>query len=58
MTFLKSSHTKIKKIILMGDFNIDLLKYDMHVEFSDLLDAKHASFLLSYINTPSRATPH
>ena len=42
----------------MGDFNIDLLKYDMHGESSDFLDAMYASFLLPYINTPSRVTPH
>ena len=42
----------------MGDFNIDLLKYDMHGESSDFLDAMYASFLLLYINTPSRVRPH
>ena len=42
----------------MGDFNIDLLKYDMHGESSDFLDAMYASFLLPYINTPSRVIPH
>ena len=42
----------------MGDFDIDLLKYDTHGDSSDFLDAMYASFLLPYINTPSRVTPH
>ena len=42
----------------MGDFNIDLLKYDTHGDSSDFLDAMYASFLLPYINTPSKVTPH
>ena len=41
---MKSSYTKITKIILMGDFNIDLLKYDMHGDSSDFLDAMYANF--------------
>ena len=47
-----------KKIILRGDFNIDLLKYDTHGDSSDFLDAMYASFLLPYIKAPSRVTPH
>ena len=53
----KLSHEN-KKIILMGDFNIDLLKYDMHGDSSDFLDAMYASFILLYISAPSRVTPH
>ena len=42
----------------MGDFNIDLLKYDVHGDSSDFLDAIYANFLLPYISAPSRVTPH
>ena len=42
----------------MGDFNIDLLKYDMHGNSSDFLDAMDANFILPYISAPSRVTPH
>ena len=42
----------------MRDFNIDLLKYDLHGDSFDFLDAMYASFLLPYINTPSKVTPH
>ena len=40
----------------MGDFNIDLLKYDTEKDSVDFLDFMYASFLLLYIFTPSRLT--
>ena len=46
-----------KTIVLMGDFNIDFLKYDTEKDFADFLDSVYASFLLPYISTPSRVTP-
>ena len=42
----------------MGDFKIDLLKYDTHSDSSDFLDSMYANFLLPYISAPSRVTPH
>ena len=42
----------------MGDFNIDLLKYDTHSDSSDFLDAMYANFLLPYISAPPRVTLH
>ena len=36
----------------MGDFNIDLLKYDTEKDSADFLDSMYASFLLPYIGTP------
>ena len=53
----KLSHEN-KKGILMGDFNIDLLKYDTHGDSSGFLDTMYASFLQPYISAPSRATPY
>ena len=53
----KLSH-KNKKDILMGDSNIDLLKYDTYGDSYDFLDAIYANFLLPYISAPSRVTPH
>ena len=55
---LKKLSHKNKKIILMGNFNIDLLKYDRHCNSSDFLDAMYANFLPSYISASSRVTPH
>ena len=46
-----------KTIVIMGDFNIDLLKYDTEKDSADFLDSMYASFLLPYISTPSRVTP-
>ena len=53
----KLSHEN-KKIILMGDFNIDLLKYNRHGNSSDFLGAMYADFLLLYIIEPSGVTSH
>ena len=52
--FLKEDKT----IMLMGDFNIDLLKYDHNTDRASCLDSLHTNFLLPYISTPSRVTPH
>ena len=46
-----------KAIVIMGDFNIDLLKYDTEKDSEDFLDSMYASFLLPYISTPSQVTP-
>ena len=48
---------KNKTIVIMGDFNIDLLKYVTEKDSANFLDSMYASFLLRYISTPSRVTP-
>ena len=47
-----------KTTVTMRNFNIDLLKYDTEKDSADILDSLYASFLLPYISTPSRVTPH
>ena len=47
-----------KTIMLMGDFNIDLLKYDHNTDSASFLDSLYTNFLLPYISTPSRVTTH
>ena len=47
-----------KTIMLTGDFNIDLLKYDHNTENAPFLDSLYANFLLPYISTPSGVTKH
>ena len=47
-----------KTTVITGDFNIDLLKYDTEKDSADFLDSMYAGFLLPYISTPSRVTPH
>ena len=46
-----------KNIILMGDFNIDILKYDTNKDSEEFLDKMYTNFLLPYITSPSRVTP-
>ena len=43
-----------KTVVLMGDFNIDLLKYDSNTDSSTFLDKMYSSFLLPYISSPSQ----
>ena len=46
-----------KYIILMGDFNIDILKYDTNNDSAAFLDMMYENFLLQYISSPTRVTP-
>ena len=46
-----------KATVMMGDFNIDILKYDTEKDSADFLDSMYTSYLLPYISTPSRVTP-
>ena len=45
-----------KKIVLLGDFNDDLLKYDSNHDVSDFLDTMHSNLLLPDITSPTRIT--
>ena len=42
----------------MGDFNIDLIKYQQHVFTTESLDNMFSHFLLPLINRPTRITSH
>ena len=42
----------------MGDFNIDLLKYDTNTDSTTCLDSMYTNSLLPYISTPTRVTAH
>ena len=42
----------------MGDFNIDLLKYDTNADSTAFLDSMYANFFLPYITAPTRVTTH
>ena len=45
-----------KTVVLLGDFNADLLKYDQNSNISDYLDLMHSSPLLPHIFSPTRTT--
>ena len=47
-----------KTIMLMSDFNIDLLKYDTNKDSTMFLDIMYTNFLLPYIIIPTRVTTH
>ena len=47
-----------KTIVLMGHFNIDLLKYDTNTDSTTCLDSMYTNSLLPYISTPTRITAH
>ena len=45
-----------KKIYLIGDFNLDLLKYNDSLIVRNFVDLLHSNGLLSLINKPTRVT--
>ena len=47
-----------KKVMLMSDFNIDLLKYDTNAGSTAILGSMYTSFFLPYITTHTRVTTH
>ena len=46
-----------KEIIVMGNFNIDILKYDTNSDSATFLDNMYENLLLPYILSPTRVTP-
>ena len=44
------------EVILLGDFNIDLLKYDSNKNVSDFLDIIYFTNLVPNITPPTRLT--
>ena len=55
---LRKNTKEDKTIVLMGDFNIDLLKYDTNTDSATFLDSMYKNFFLPYILTPTRVTTH
>ena len=45
-----------KTVILLGDFNTDLLKYDKDCNVSDFLDTMYSNLLLPHTASPTRVT--
>ena len=59
--FLKSLTNKLskesnKEIILLGDFNIDLIKTNTNNKSSEFLDIIYSSYLIPHITSPTRLT--
>ena len=53
---LEKPSNENKTVVLMGDFNIDILKYGSNIDSSTFLYIMYSSFLLPYISSPSRLT--
>ena len=47
-----------KTSFLLGDFNIDLFKYDSHTSINKFLDSLSSNVVLIYILHPTRVTSH
>ena len=45
-----------KTVVLLGDFNADLLEYDQNSNISDFLDLMYSSLHLPHIFSPTRTT--
>ena len=51
---LKLQKESSKRILLLGDFNIDLLKYELSDSINNFIDTLSSSFLLPHILLPTR----
>ena len=51
---LKLQKESSKRIFLLGDFNIDLLKYELSDSIKNFIDTRSSSFLLLHILLPTR----
>ena len=47
-----------KQVFLFGDFNINLLNYNVHQPTNDFLDSLACNSIMSYILQPTRLTSH
>ena len=47
-----------KQILLFGDFNINLLNYDVHQPTNDFLDSLASNYIIPYILHPTTLTSH
>ena len=47
-----------KNVFLLGDFNVDLLKYDKHAGTNEFVDSLSSYMYLPYILHPTRVTGH
>ena len=45
-----------EEIVLLGDFNVDLLNYDKNHDVSNFLDTMHFNLLLAHITSPTKVT--
>ena len=56
--FLKKLAKEQKTVFLLGDFNVDLLKYEQHKTTNEFLDSLSSNMFSPYIIQPTRITSH
>ena len=49
---------KNKLLFLMGDFNVNLLNYESHIDTNDFINTMISHYLLPHILHPTRVTNH
>ena len=49
---------KQKTVFLLGDFNVDLLKYEQHKAINEFINSLPSNMVLPYINQPTRLYSH
>ena len=54
--FLQSAKAEKKLFLIMGDFNLDLIKYESHPGTNDFLELLYSHFLTPLITKPTRIT--
>ena len=54
----RKTSQKTKTFFLLGDFNVDLLKYEQHKATNEFLDSLSCNMVLPYIIQPTRITSH
>ena len=47
-----------KNVVIMGDFNIDMLKFEMHSKTNSYIDNIFSNAYIPLITKPTRLTPH
>ena len=57
-SILQKVQKENKSLIIMGDFNINLVNYDSHPETNDFINLMVSRYLLPHILHPTRVTDH
>ena len=57
-SILQKVQKENKSLIIMGDFNINLVNYDSHPETNDFINLMVSHYLLHHILHPTRVTDH
>ena len=55
---LSKINNERKICYLMGDFNVDIMKYDAHKATNDFLNSMYSMSFMSLISRPTRITPN